>query len=317
MVDIVHLHPIQEMMTGFRLAAALVAPLLVQSPQLSATELEAQVYIAGMHESRWVFSGSGLSCELRHDVPRFGQARFRHLVGETLHFIIDSYQPVPEKVEATLREVSPPWEHTAPDLLEQQVTIGSGVRPVRLGRKPAGWLLTSLAKGQVGSFDFADWNDSRRQVHVRLSPVNFQKPYRQFKQCLSRLSSKGSAALRDSTVHFALDAHALDDRAKKQLKQLAAYILADEGITRITIVGHTDDQGSGPYNERLSAMRAETVYGYLEEQGVKPGLMIQRHYGESRPMIAKRTEKARTANRRVRIRLQRSSTHRNHPKNRS
>lgn len=305
MVCVVHLRHIQEMAIRYWLAAALAVLVVPQSPLINAAGLEAQRYIAGMHEARWVFSGSGLSCELRHEVPQFGQARFLRLAGEALRFVIDSYQPVPVKVEATLREVSPAWEHTEPDSLERQLTISTGTRPVRLEHKPAGWLLTSLAKGQVGSFDFADWNDSRRLVRVQLSPVNFQRPYREFKQCLSRLSSKGHEAIRDLTVRFALDIHALDARAKKQLEQLAALALADERITRITIAGHTDDQGSAPYNKRLSAMRAKQVYDYLAKQGVKPGLMIQRHYGESRPMIAKRTEEARTANRRVRVHLQR------------
>ncbi|MCU7933046.1 MAG: OmpA family protein [Candidatus Thiodiazotropha sp. (ex Codakia rugifera)] len=283
----------------------LILPVTFNSHLLNAAELETQRYAAGMHESVWDFSGSDISCELRHEIPQFGLARFRRIAGDNLHFLVDSYQPIPEKVETVLREVSPPWEHTEPDSLEQMVVIHTGMRPLQLDRKQAGWLLTSLTKGQVGSFDFLDWNDSRRRVQVQLSPVNFQKAYREFKQCLRQLPNNGFTDYRHTVVHFALDVDALDKQAKKQLNQLAAYITADEKINRIMIEGHADDQGGNRYNKRLSARRADHVNRYLVQKGVKSLLMTQRHYGESRPKIAKRTEMARAANRRVKISLQR------------
>ncbi|MES9969369.1 MAG: OmpA family protein [Candidatus Thiodiazotropha sp.] len=273
---------------------------------LNGAALEDQLYMAGMHESSWMFSGSGYSCELKHEIPQFGEARFRRIAGEQLHFFINSFQPVPESMEGFVRERSPAWEHTPPDTLQHSVLIQTGMRPMALKRKQAGWLLTSLTKGQIGSFSFADWDDSRRQVRVQLSPVNFQKPYREFKRCLRQLpSSGGFAELQRSTVHFALDVDVIDSKGEQRLDQLAAYVAAAEGIKRITIEGHADDQGSRPYNKRLSARRAAAVYQYLSAKGVKKGMMQQRHYGESRPKIAKRTAHARAANRRVEIKLQR------------
>ncbi|MES9990761.1 MAG: OmpA family protein [Candidatus Thiodiazotropha sp.] len=280
--------------------------LTVKFHALYAVELEDQRYMAGMHDAEWSFSGSGFSCELAHEVPQFGIARFRRLAGEDLHFLINSFQPVPEAVEGVVNERSPAWEHNPPDPIRHPITIQSGLRPMTLPRKRAGWLLTSLTKGQVGSFAFPDWDDSRRQVRVELSPVNFQKPYREFKRCLRQLPARGGfSAMRHSTLHFALDVDRLDDNGAQQLEQLAAYIKADERISRITIEGHADDQGSSRYNKGLSARRAANVYRYLKNKGIKGGTMIQRSYGESRPKIAKRSESARAANRRVEIKLQR------------
>jgi outer membrane protein OmpA-like peptidoglycan-associated protein len=276
------------------------------SPCLWGVELEDQRYLAGIHESVWTFSGSDYSCELKHEVPQFGVALFKRIAGESLHFHIDSFQPVPELVEGMLRERSPAWKHNPPDNLQLSIAIQPGMRPMALPRKQAGWLLTSLTKGQVGSFSFADWNDSRRQVRVELSPVNFQKPYREFKRCLRQLpSSGGFAELKHSVVHFALDVDALDNQATQRLAQLAAYVQADGKIKRIIIEGHADDQGTRRYNKRLSAKRAARVSKYLTGKGVRGEMMAQRHYGESRPKIHKRTERARAANRRVEIKLQR------------
>jgi outer membrane protein OmpA-like peptidoglycan-associated protein len=267
--------------------------------------LESQVYMAGLHESEWAFSGSAVRCELRHTIPQFGVAVFRRIAGEDLYFRLNSFQPIPEKLEGTLREVSPSWEHAAPDELQQHLEIHSGMEPIRLGRKPSGWLLTSLSKGQVGSFGFLDWDDSRRQVYVRLSPVQFQKPYREFKQCLSRLSPEGFESLKHSTVYFPLDIHKLDKQAKQSLDRLAQFITADDKLTAITISGHADDQGTRRYNKKLSAKRAASVNRYLTSKGVDASMIKQRHFGESRPAIPKRTEQARAANRRAEIRLTR------------
>jgi outer membrane protein OmpA-like peptidoglycan-associated protein len=232
--------------------------------------------------------------------------RFKRIAGEHLRFFINSFQPVPESVDGVMRERSPAWEHNPPDTLEHPLVIQTGMQPMALKRKQAGWLLTLLTKGQVGSFSFADWDDSRRQVRVELSPVNFQKPYRKFKRCLRQLpNSGGFAELKHSVVNFALDVDTLDSQAQQRLTQLAGYVLADEKIRGITIEGHADDQGTRRYNKGLSARRAASVYKYLSANGVKGGMMIRRHYGESRPKIARRNEHARAANRRVEIKLQR------------
>jgi outer membrane protein OmpA-like peptidoglycan-associated protein len=271
---------------------------------LMAAELDEQLYMAGLHESAWEFSGSDFSCDLRHEVPQFGLARFRRMAGEELQFFISSFQPVPETVEGMVREVSPAWEHSPPDPIEHQITIQTGLRPMVLARKLAGWLLTSLSKGQVGSFSFTDWDDSRRRVEVQLSPVNFQKPYREFKRCLRQLPQHdGFSELQNTTLHFALDAARLDGKAERQLDRLAAYLLADDRIHRVNIDGHADDQGTKRYNVGLSARRADSVYDYLAKKGVKGEIMTRRHFGESRPKIARRTDSARAANRRVEISL--------------
>jgi outer membrane protein OmpA-like peptidoglycan-associated protein len=299
-------------------------PLLLtaMSAARAQSELAAEVYMADEHESAWHFKGASALCELSHEIPQFGLARFQRLAGEELKFRIDSYQPVPEKIEGTLREASPPWSRLPADTLEQLIVVEPGLQPIKLDRRPAGWLLSALAKGQIGSFDMLDWNDSRKQRRIRLSPVNFQQPYREFKQCLRELGKAGSVGaqgpagisevaekimkgeeLRGTVVHFALDVDALDPGAKATLTELADYIRADSRITAVRVAGHADDQGAAPYNLRLSARRAKRVFDYLLQQGVDPRLLSRRHYGESRPKIRGRSEQARAANRRAEIEL--------------
>jgi outer membrane protein OmpA-like peptidoglycan-associated protein len=276
---------------------------LLISPVVSAQQLAAEIYMADVHQSTWNFSGSPVVCELIHEIPLFGQARFQRLAGEALSFHLDSHQPVPEPIEGVLREASPPWNHNNSDKMEQIIKVETGLQPITLDRRPAGWLLSTLAKGQIGSFDMLDWNDSRKMLRIRLSPVNFQQPYRAFKQCQRELSREGFQDVQSSTVHFALDADQLDEDGKARLKRLAAYIKADSSVTAVRIAGHADDQGSLSYNRRLSARRAKRVCDYLEQQGVARELLSRHHYGESRPKIRGRSQRARAANRRAEIEL--------------
>ncbi len=93
------------------LACLFFGGLFLQAVEAGEQRVAAEIYGAGLHESAWHFSGSSALCELTHEIPQFGQARFRRLAGEQLSFRIDTYQPVPERIEGVLREVSPPWSH--------------------------------------------------------------------------------------------------------------------------------------------------------------------------------------------------------------
>ncbi|MEJ2590758.1 MAG: OmpA family protein [Candidatus Thiodiazotropha sp.] len=287
-----------------RFAAALIC-LLGLGQAVGADRPDAEIYMAQVHDSTWTFQGSGPVCELTHEIPQFGLARFLRVAGENLVFRIDSYQPVPERVEATLREVSPEWHHSPPDPLEQQVVVASGRHPISLDRRPAGWLLSSLAKGQIGSFDLLDWNDSRKPLHIRLSPVKFQQPYREFKQCISRLAGKGYESLRHTTIHFDTDVHRLDPASRRTLEGLADYVKTVGGIKAVKVSGFADDRGKSGYNLRLSARRAKSVADFLVARGIAPSLVTSRHYGESRPKVRGHSKAARAANRRVEIDLTR------------
>lgn len=286
------------------LTASLLCLLLAASA--SAAPVPPEIYMAGVNDSQWAFQGNRARCELSHEIPRFGTARFLRLAGEPLSFRIDSFQPVPEAVAGLLNEISPPWEaQRQADPLIQEVGLRVGLTPIQLKRRPAAWLLASLARGQIGSFAFFDWNDQRKKVYLRLSPVNFQQPYRAFKRCLKSLSAKGFQAYRESLVHFPLDVSKLGLPQRAFLRRLADYLLADDSIRGIEIDGHADDRGTRRYNDRLSARRAASVFDFLAAVGVKRSLMERRAFGESRPRLAGHSARARAANRRVEIHLRR------------
>ncbi|MEN8178686.1 MAG: OmpA family protein [Pseudomonadota bacterium] len=288
---------------GFPFVGVVLINLIIGSA--TAALVESDVYLAGEHYSEWQFQGSKAKCELKHEIPQFGISRFLRLAGEELTFQIKSFQKIPISSEGLIREISPTWKHEKPDPLTSPVNIKQGLMPVVLNRKKASWLISSLAKGQMPSFDFLDWDDPRKKVQVRLSPVNYLKPYREFKRCLKQISDKGYKDYRELEVHFELDIHVLNVNEQDKLKQLAEFVVADQSIRRVSVDGHADDQGARVYNERLSKRRANSVEEYLKNAGVEPSQLRIQAYGERRPKINSRAESARAENRRAEIRLTR------------
>jgi len=72
---------------------------------------------------------------------------------------------------------------------------------------------------------------------------------------------------------------------------------------RIEVQGHTDSTGSERYNLQLSQRRAEAVREYLIAQGVAPGQVEARGYGEMQPIADNSTAEGRARNRRVVMRV--------------
>ncbi|HHN66576.1 MAG TPA: OmpA family protein [Thermopetrobacter sp.] len=82
-----------------------------------------------------------------------------------------------------------------------------------------------------------------------------------------------------------------------------ARVLAAYPETEVHVSGHADSRGSEAYNQRLSERRALAVGNYLAAQGVAPGRIIARGFGETRPIASNATPQGRAQNRRVEIRI--------------
>ncbi|MEZ4318978.1 MAG: OmpA family protein [Myxococcota bacterium] len=87
------------------------------------------------------------------------------------------------------------------------------------------------------------------------------------------------------------------------LDEVGTTILTNPQIGRVEIGGHTDNQGSESYNQRLSQQRAEAVRTYLIAKGVPGTRLVAAGYGETRPIDTNRTPAGRERNRRVEFNL--------------
>jgi outer membrane protein OmpA-like peptidoglycan-associated protein len=83
------------------------------------------------------------------------------------------------------------------------------------------------------------------------------------------------------------------------LDEVVALLQANPTIKKMVIEGHTDNQGTAEYNQKLSEDRANSVMIYLEGKGVAAIRMDAKGYGLTKPRATNDTDEGRQTNRRV------------------
>ena len=103
-------------------------------------------------------------------------------------------------------------------------------------------------------------------------------------------------------IFFDFDKSDLQPESFVELNLLVDYLKQNHDIA-IEIGGHTDDQGSDEYNNRLSLARAKAVYDYLLSKGIEANQVSYKGYGKSQPIADNSTEDGRAANRRTEFKI--------------
>ncbi len=101
---------------------------------------------------------------------------------------------------------------------------------------------------------------------------------------------------------FAFDKAVLTDEGKATLAAYREKIRPELARAYAAIiVGHTDSIGDPEYNLDLSKRRAQAVFDFLEEQGVKADKLRVAGLGDKAPIASNETASGRAKNRRVQI----------------
>ena len=99
---------------------------------------------------------------------------------------------------------------------------------------------------------------------------------------------------------FDFDKAVIRPANKETLSRVAGLLLASEGY-RLFVDGHTDDIGTGEYNQALSERRAKAIQDYLVKAGIPAGVITIHGFGKTQPLVEAKTKQARAENRRVEI----------------
>jgi outer membrane protein OmpA-like peptidoglycan-associated protein len=103
-----------------------------------------------------------------------------------------------------------------------------------------------------------------------------------------------------SDVLFDSGKYTLKPTAREKLAKVAGVLMAYPGLT-VEVDGYTDNVGGEALNQTLSDKRADTVRDYLLQQGVSPGSLTARGFGEESPVASNDTSIGRQLNRRVEL----------------
>lgn len=101
---------------------------------------------------------------------------------------------------------------------------------------------------------------------------------------------------------FARGRAVIDESSYTELNDFVDWLEARPNIN-IQLEGHTDFQGNAQANLQLSQDRVDAVKEYLTKRGVKKTRISTKAFGGTQPLSRERTDEARTANRRVEVRI--------------
>lgn len=103
-------------------------------------------------------------------------------------------------------------------------------------------------------------------------------------------------------VFFAHNSFELENNSGVELNRLAV-LLRENPELKLEISGHTDNTGTGVYNQTLSTNRARSVYEYLVKTGIRSERLNYKGMGDTNPVDTNNTPEGRANNRRTEIRI--------------
>jgi len=103
-------------------------------------------------------------------------------------------------------------------------------------------------------------------------------------------------------VYFDYDKAELKSESMPELESVIEMLRENPSL-RVRFDGHTDDQGSDEYNDKLSERRALAVKDYVTAGGVDKSRVESGGFGKRKPVMKGATDEARALNRRVEMRV--------------
>lgn len=98
-------------------------------------------------------------------------------------------------------------------------------------------------------------------------------------------------------ILFEFDDFQIQEAAKQKITKVVDYLKKNDVV--IIIHGHTDNQGTDAYNQKLSLQRARAISNYLIEMGVSKNSISISGHGKKNPIGSNAHAQGRRKNRRV------------------
>ncbi|MBI4798163.1 MAG: OmpA family protein [Desulfarculus sp.] len=116
-------------------------------------------------------------------------------------------------------------------------------------------------------------------------------------ELMNALEKDGRVAL---YLNFDTNKHDLKPEARPVIEKVVALLKENPGL-RLSVDGHTDNQGDPQRNKRLSEQRAQAVVKALVRAGVDQRRLSARGFGQEVPLTGNDDEEGRAQNRRVEL----------------
>jgi outer membrane protein OmpA-like peptidoglycan-associated protein len=266
-------------------------------------------YSVDIESSAWAVSKqTRLVCELSHPIPGYGVASFMTEASKQLNleFTLDMLR-LPGKYDvADVYSMPPKWMRGA-----QQRKIGSmDLRKqydADLPQDTAWVMLTELEKGFWPTIHYRDWLNNNDSVAVSLNASNFKNQYQDFSRCLANLLPFSFDDISYTVLAYKRNSAELTAYSQRRLDMIGDYLKEDLALSLVLVDGYSDSYGGDWLNQQLSQKRADEIKDYFAGMGVDSQRIEVTGHGEKRHVSPNDNSIEREKNRRVIIRLHKSS----------
>ena len=149
----------------------------------------------------------------------------------------------------------------------------------------------------------SEYNAAARSQDLRADTVlslDFELERRDESSQTMEMALSGGGCLDLYGIQFETDRADIRADSAVTLEQVLTLLQRRAGL-RLVVAGHTDDQGTEPYNLDLSQRRSAAVVVWLTARGIESERLRSEGYGESRPLASNASDEGRARNRRVEL----------------
>jgi outer membrane protein OmpA-like peptidoglycan-associated protein len=165
--------------------------------------------------------------------------------------------------------------------------VGGAIGKVA-GSTAKGAIIGAVVGGAAGAIIGAQMDKQAKELELSVKGAKVERV------------GEGIQVTFESGLLYDFDSDVVRPEARTNLHELAVSLEKYPG-SDVLILGHTDQLGSGAYNQGLSERRANSAATYLTSQGVSGTRVGTRGLGETEPVATNETEAGRQANRRVEV----------------
>lgn len=263
-------------------------------------------YQTPFEQAQWSFEGDLFSCQIEHKIDGFGNIKLKALPGEKLSIELIADWLDADGITTDLHVVSPSWKSTSDTIFAEANLLWHGNKATsQLNINP---FLEALEQGLAWQTEINTEHGHSYQVNS--SPVNTKQVAKKFKLCRYQLLPKPFSYVRSVALYFPSGSSQITANHETDLNAIVRYVQADPSITQILVDAHADSTGERLANLVLSKDRADEIASRLVEMGISMKMIQPRHHGARSPKVSNNTLAGRDKNRRVTVRLIKSSPNR-------
>jgi sodium-type flagellar protein MotY len=242
-------------------------------------------------------------CLIKQEIPYYGEAIFRRKSGNEVVFELTSQELFLKETKIIIMGEPAPWRQNITSFKIGSFNMVQGHKPLTVRYPYSSRMFQHVENGLMPTITYKDVADQRDIITIAVSPVNFRKHLKVFRQCESTLLEYDPDFIKDFDVFFATNKSKLTDRGKKYLNYVVKHLKIDKSIKQIRIDAHADSIGRRRSNDRLSDRRAKAVKGYLIKIGADEKIIDTMAHGERKPKHTNENALGRSKNRHARIQL--------------